>query len=109
MAQTILILYAVVMALVGLEAFVVKHSAASLAGGLAASILALTAAKLSQSNAKAGIGLGIAVVILLSGRFLGSLLKGTGGFWPAGFIVGISGGTVIALIVAIMQHRSLRS
>ena len=105
MAPTVLFVYAGIMGLIGLEAFVTKHSLPSLIGGLTAAVLATVAGFFTKQKPKAGIGFGIFIVLAFAGRFMGTLAKGTGGFWPAGFIVLLSVLTVIGLIVAFAQNK----
>lgn len=105
MAPIFLFVYAGIMGLIGLEAYLTKHSLPSLAGGMAAALLAVGAAFLCKQSPKAGIGFGIFVVLAFAGRFISTLAKGTGSFWPAGFIVLLSLVTLIGLVVAFAQSK----
>ena len=75
MAPIFLFVYAGIMGLIGLEAYLTKHSLPSLAGGMAAALLAVGAAFLCKQSPKAGIGFGADVKSLKNSKDVTAILR----------------------------------
>lgn len=95
--DVVVLLYALLSIGLGLEAFLVKHSIPSIAGGGIAGLLLLGCLALGKSNPRAGrIGASV-VTLLLLGKFLADFAK-KGAWYPAG-IMTVASAFVLAVLV----------
>jgi hypothetical protein len=96
--NAILVIYAVVMAGMGIEAFVVKGSKPSLAG-VAFGVLMLVSLFVWTKNPRAGRIMSVVVALVGMGRPLMKLSEVT--LYPGGVIIGVS---VLALVALVGGH-----
>ncbi|MFO0888105.1 MAG: TMEM14 family protein [Isosphaeraceae bacterium] len=94
--QTILSVYALLLAVGGVIGYTKAGSRPSLIAGIASAIVVVIALFLTTTAPRLGLGIGAVVALLLAG-FFGSRFSKTGKFMPSGMMAVVS---VLTLIVA---------
>jgi uncharacterized membrane protein (UPF0136 family) len=102
-ARIFFFVFAAISILGGVMGFAKAGSRASLIAGGISGVLLFVAAWLLPSNATAGLVTGLAVSLMLAGRFIPAVIK-KGGFMPNGLMAALSAGGVVVAALGLVYR-----
>ena len=109
LAKKVLLVFALIVIIGGLDGMISKESVASLIAGVISGALLLYSRWLWGEKNLAGLIVGLVVSIALLGRFASAAVKDGLAMWPGGVVIFFSVVTIVVLIAAFLQEKKSAS
>lgn len=105
LAQKVLLVFALLLVIGGIQGMVVAESKASLIAGVVSGAAILLSRWLLGARPQIGFGLGLIVSLALLGRFGSVAAKDGLTMWPGGVVIFFSVVTIVVLIKGFLEGR----